>query len=158
MEDLQLARALWGDERVTSLIGGPFDEQKISARLASEVAMESAHGVQYWPIFLHDGAHAGCCGLRTREVERDIYEIGFHLRPDHWGKGLAVEGGRSVLRHAFHRLQAQGIFAGHHPDNAASCRALQKLGLRYTHDELYPPTGRMHRGYLLTREEFLRAQ
>jgi hypothetical protein len=31
---------------------------------------------------------------------------------------------------------------------------LERLGLRYTHHELYPPTGRQHPSYLLTRDEY----
>ena len=45
------------------------------------------------------------------------------------------------------------MFAGHHPDNQASRRLLTRLGLRYTHDERYPPTGRDHPSYLLTAAE-----
>jgi len=41
------------------------------------------------------------------------------------------------------------LIAGHHPENHASGRALQRLGFNYTHDELYPPTGRMEPCYLL---------
>lgn len=51
---------------------------------------------------------------------------------------------------------SQGIaalIAGHHPENHASRRTLQRLGFRYTHDELYPPTGQMEPCYLLKIEE-----
>ena len=29
-----------------------------------------------------------------------------------------------------------------------------KLGFRHTHDELYPPTGRLHPSYLLTASDY----
>jgi RimJ/RimL family protein N-acetyltransferase len=48
-------------------------------------------------------------------------------------------------------LGAASLFAGHHPDNAASKHALERLGFRYTHHELYPPTGLEHPGYELVR-------
>jgi [ribosomal protein S5]-alanine N-acetyltransferase len=48
-------------------------------------------------------------------------------------------------------LGASALFAGHHPDNTGSRRTLVKLGFRFTHDELYPPTGVMHPGYELRR-------
>ncbi len=155
--DLELAVGLWGDADVTHLIGGPFSADQIRERLAREIANWHTYQVQYWPIFLlASGEHAGCCGLRPYQVERRLYEIGFHLRRACWGQGLAVEAARAVMEHAFNRLEAAELFAGHHPDNAASRRVLGKLGFQYTHDEFYAPTGLMHPSYRLTREEFVK--
>jgi ribosomal-protein-alanine N-acetyltransferase len=147
-EDEHLAITLWGDERVTAFIGGKLDAKK---RLESEMALERDHGVQYWPVFLESGEHVGCCGLRPKA--REVLELGFHLRSEHWGKGFALEASRSVLVHAFDRLGASWLFAGHHPDNDASKKTLLRLGFHYTHDELYPPTGLMHHCYRLDRAE-----
>ncbi len=149
-DDLPLALALFGDPRVTALVGGPFDPAQIRDRLAAEIAMERAHGFQYWPVFLHDGTHAGCCGLKPRE---GMPELGFYLVPACWGRGLATEAGASVIAHAFEVVGADALFAGHHPDNAGSGSTLVKLGFRYTHHELYPPTGRQHPCYVLRKTE-----
>ena len=149
-EDLPFAVELWGDAQVTRLIGGPFSETQIQERLAREIACMQDRNVQYWPIFsLADNDFLGCCGLRPYRPEACIYELGFHLRPRYWGKGFAVESARAVISHAFQSLNARGLFAGHHPENFVSRRVLEKLGFRYTHDDLYPPTGKMHRCYLL---------
>jgi hypothetical protein len=43
----------------------------------------------------------------------------------------------------------RALFAGHNPANQASRELLARLGFRYTHDELYPPTGLMHPSYRL---------
>jgi len=156
-DDFPLAIALWGDPHVTAFIGGPFSDDQIRQRLEKEIALQRDHRLQYWPIFLREGlAHVGCCGLRPYDSKQGIMEIGFHLRPEHWGKGLAIEAARAVMAYAFGPLRAKALFAGHHPDNDASRKAVQRLGLRYTHDQLYPPTGRNHPSYLLTREEYLR--
>ena len=143
--------ALWGDPDVTRLIGGPFSPEQVKERLDNEIASMSAHGVQYWPIFLLSGGeHVGCAGLRPYRPDDRIYELGFHLRRGHWGKGLAEEAGRGVIAFAFETLGASALFAGHHPANDASRRVLEKLGFRLTHQERYPPTGLMHPSYLLT--------
>jgi RimJ/RimL family protein N-acetyltransferase len=149
-DDLPLALALYGDPRVTALVGGPFDTAQITARLAADVAMQTDHGYQYWPLFLHDGTHVGCCGLKPHPGAIPI-ELGFYLRHEHWGRGYAAEASRAVLDVAFGEVAAPTVFAGHHPDNAGSRRTLEALGFRYTHDELYPPTGLMHRCYALAR-------
>lgn len=145
-----LAPQLFGDPRVSALVGGPFDGAQIRARLDVELANQREHGIAYWPIS-QGGVDVGCCGLKPRDPARTILELGFYLLPAHWGHGYAVEAGRSVIAHAFEVLGVPELFAGHHPDNHASRKTLEKLGFQFTHRELYPPTGLMHPGYRLTR-------
>jgi [ribosomal protein S5]-alanine N-acetyltransferase len=147
-DDLPLATALWGDARVSALVGGPFDAAAVHERLAFELANQRV-GLGYWLVFLHDGTHVGCCGLKPRTPR--VHELGFYLRPEHWGAGFATSAARSVIAHAFGPLDALALFAGHHPDNAASRRTLERLGFAYTHHEHYPPTGLDHPGYELRR-------
>lgn len=148
-EDLPLASAIWGDFRITRLIGGPFSEQQIRER---EISSMRDHRVQYWPVFLlADNRHVGCVGLRPYKFEEKIYELGFHLRPEFWRQGFAEEAARAAIAYGFETLGAKALFAGHHPENAASHHLLEKLGFRFTGTQLYPPTGLQHPSYLLTR-------
>jgi [ribosomal protein S5]-alanine N-acetyltransferase len=149
-KDLPLALELWGNADVTLLIGGPFSPQMVEARLLQEIENMRLHGVQYWPIFLLEyGQHVGCAGLRPYRLEQCIYELGFHLRPAFWQQGLAHEAAQAVIDFAFGQLNAEGLFAGHHPSNVSSCHLLLKLGFARTHEELYSPTGLLHPSYLL---------
>jgi len=154
-EDEPLALALWGDPKVTALIDarGALDAEAVRRKLRAEIDREREHGVQYWPIFLRDGgALAGCCGLRP--YQPGVLELGFHLRPEHWGRGYATEAARAAIEHAFSRLGAAALFAGHHPRNDASRRTVLKLGFRYTGDEPYAATGLLHPSYRLERSEW----
>jgi len=150
--DLPLALALWGDPEVSHFLGGPFSTEAVEQKLAAEIAHLRLHQIQYWPLFLLvNDEHVGCAGLRPYKPEEQIYEMGFHLRARYWGMGLATEAGEAVVNFAFENLGAKALFAGHHPQNVASKRVLEKLGFRFTHEEVYPPTGQMHPSYLLTR-------
>ena len=151
-DDLDLALGLWGDPEVTRMIDarGRLSRKQVRERLAAEIACEREHGVQYWPIFLlAGGEHVGCCGLRPHDPPARIFELGVHIRSGHWRRGYAVEAASAAIGHAFGGLQAAGLFAGHNPENRASRRLLEKLGFRYTHDVLYPPTGVLHPSYML---------
>jgi len=152
--DLPLATSLWADPRVTAFISrSPWNGAQVEERLRTEIRFQEAHRIQYWPLFLRaTGELAGCCGLHPRDAPRGILELGFHLRPWAWGKGLATEAARAAAVHAFDVVGVSGLFAGHHPENAASERVLGKLGFRYTHHELYPPTGLLHPCYLLVQD------
>lgn len=150
--DLPLARQLWGDLEVTKFFGGPFAEEEIRRRLRVELDRGVAHGFQYWPVYLLDGGHfVGCCGFRPYRLEAGIRELGFHLQPKFWGRGLASEAAAAVVRYAFAVLGAKALSAGHHPGNAASKRVLRKLGFAYSHDEYFPALGMDIPYYLLPR-------
>jgi len=153
-KDFPLAMAVWGDAEVTALIGGPFTAEAVQARLTREIACMREHGFQYWPVFLLDGdRHVGCAGLKPYGKQERVHELGFHLRPDFWGQGLATEAARAIIGYGFGTLGAEALFAGHHPLNEASRRVLLKLGFIYRGTELYPPTGLMHPIYRLGKPQ-----
>ena len=157
--DRPLALILWGDPEVTRFFDArrQLTDAEALDRLRTEIATQNVDGVQYWPMFLLSSREfVGCCGLRPYDTQERVFEFGVHLRPTHWNKGLATESGRVVAAHAFEVLNVSALFAGHHPDNDRSRQMLTKLGFRYTHDEHYPPTGRDHPSYLLTRAAFER--
>lgn len=150
--DLPLALRLWGNPAVTRLFDarGALSREQVQEKLTGEIRAAEEHGVQYWPVFLRDDHEfVGCCGLKPHPSSGGVLELGFHLCPSHWRNGYATEAARRVIAHAFASLGVGALFAGHHPDNVASQRVLEKLGFRYTHDEFFAPTGREHRSYLL---------
>ncbi|MEB3308683.1 MAG: GNAT family N-acetyltransferase [Snowella sp.] len=57
------------------------------------------------------------------------YEIGWHLRRDRWEKGYATEAARKILDYGFQTLKLPIIYAVVRPDNAASIRVTQRLGM-----------------------------
>ncbi|CAF2482546.1 unnamed protein product [Rotaria sp. Silwood2] len=154
-DDFQLAFNLWGNNAVTQLIGGPFTIEKIQERFSYEIKNMKDYGVQYWPIFvLKTGEHIGCCGFRPYDKEKNTVEIGFHILPKFWRQGFARESAYAAISYAFCNLNVSKIFAGHHPNNVASCQLLAQLRFQYTHHEYYPPTGLQHLSYILTKEQY----
>lgn len=149
--DFPLAISLWGDPTVTRYISARgYTLREVQIRLQLEIEAERTHGIQYWPIFLlGKGEHVGCCGLRLRENQPEVLELGVHIASRHWRQGYALEAASCVIEHAFADRAAQAIFAGHNPENVASRRLLTRLGFVYTHDEFYAPTGLQHPSYLL---------
>lgn len=60
-------------------------------------------------------------------------EIGYRLIPEVWGQGLATEAAAAVLRWATADRSGPGldhVVAVTHPDNIASQRVLEKIGLK----------------------------
>jgi [ribosomal protein S5]-alanine N-acetyltransferase len=48
---------------------------------------------------------------------------------DFWGKGYATEIGKSVISNAFQTTDIKSIFGMANPENKASMRALEKIGM-----------------------------
>lgn len=76
-----------------------------------------------------DGRFVGWCGLKYLP-ELDEVDIGYRFLRDCWGHGYASEAGAAVLQQGFTQLGLRRIVGLVVPDNLASVRVLQKLGLR----------------------------
>lgn len=84
-----------------------------------------------WVVEWRDrSAFLGWCGLFPLE-DTGLIEIGYRYVPSAWGQGVATEAGRAVLDHGFRVLGFDPIVAVAHPENLASRRVLEKIGLEY---------------------------
>lgn len=78
----------------------------------------------------NDGQALGMCGLLKRDGLDDV-ELGFAFVPAARGQGYAREAATAVLGHGFGALGLRRIVAITDPDNAASARVLEAVGLRF---------------------------
>jgi RimJ/RimL family protein N-acetyltransferase len=78
----------------------------------------------------NDGQPIGICGLVKRETLADV-DIGFALVPEFWNKGYAAEAAGAVALYARDTLGIDRLVAITSPDNEASARVLNKLGLTF---------------------------
>ncbi len=56
-------------------------------------------------------------------------EIGWRLAADQWGRGLATEGAKAVITHAFSALRLDELVSFTVPGNTPSRRVMEKLGM-----------------------------
>ncbi len=81
----------------------------------------------------------GFCGIKrvnapgARELTGK-HEIGWRLRPEAWGKGIAKEAAVASLDLAFGRFQAPHVIAMTVPDNKASWGLMKRLGMTRRED------------------------
>lgn len=60
-----------------------------------------------------------------------VPDPGFRFRSDCWGQGYATESSRAIVRHGFEVLRLKRILGLVLPENGASIRVLEKVGMRY---------------------------
>ncbi|MDN4492709.1 GNAT family N-acetyltransferase [Ureibacillus aquaedulcis] len=58
------------------------------------------------------------------------YEIGWVLNPNYYNQGFATEAAHTVLDYGFSRLKLHRIIATCQPENIASYRIMEKIGMR----------------------------
>lgn len=78
----------------------------------------------------HSDQLIGMARLGISSPEHGGADIGYGVPPDLWGRGIATEAAALLLAFGFEQLGLHRIFAYHHPDNIASGRVLQKLGMQ----------------------------
>ena len=76
------------------------------------------------------GRLVGFSGLKY-VAELDETDVGYRFLPDCWGKGYATESARPVMAQGVRDHGIGRIVGTVHPDNPASGRVLEKLGLRF---------------------------
>lgn len=97
----------------------------------------------------------GWCGL-WRLKETGETEVGYAIAKEFWGRGLATEAARRFLEYGFEELEVDEIVAVARPENKASRRVMERLGMQYDYTgEFY---GRQLVHYSLTKEEFLKQE
>jgi ribosomal-protein-alanine N-acetyltransferase len=100
--------------------------------------MYAEYGVGSLCVTLKDtGEPVGICGLIKRPGLDDV-DIGFAFLERHRGKGYGAESSLAILEHARRELQLARVVAITTPDNAASMKLLEKIGLRYERDVALP--------------------
>lgn len=72
----------------------------------------------------------GICGLVKRDTLPHA-DIGFAFLPSYWKKGYAFESAVAVIQYARDTLKQDRILAITSPDNEASGKLLDKIGLRF---------------------------
>ena len=99
--------------------------------LPLEVDRETGHA--------RDGRLIGFCGLQPL-AGTDEVEVGYWLAFDCWGKGLATEAATRALEFAFNERQMERVVAVAMPENAASLKVMEHLGMRYVGDSEHKGT------------------
>lgn len=131
-EDFPNVFSVLGDPEVMYAWEHGFSEQEAREWLAGTFARYEKDGFGHYAAEVQEtGEFVGMVGLlRETLAGKDLLGIGWMLRRDCWGHGYATEAAQAVLRDAFERLGAVEAIADIRPENAASIRVAERLGMR----------------------------
>jgi len=127
---------LYSDPRVTRFLA-PMDEAGHLARLRDAEAMWQARGLGR--VAIHDradGRFLGRGGLHYWP-QFDEVEVGWVLRADVQGRGLATEAGDAWLRWGLTHLDVPYVTAYIAPENEASVSVAHRLGMSALREDIF---------------------
>lgn len=119
------------------IAGGETATREESAQaLLEAIEAYDRHGYGLLAMVLRDERiMVGRCGYKLWQVEgRDHLEIGWMVRRDHVGRGLATEAGFGLREHAFTSLGWDEVISVIQPGNLASIRVAEKVGETFWRD------------------------
>ena len=108
-----------------------YDRAGVEQWIARNRQRYQDDGVGLWAMELTTSRELiGDCGIILQQVEgKLLYEIGYHLRRDHWGQGLATEAAIACRDWAFARLNTNRLISLIRPENLPSRRVAERLGM-----------------------------
>jgi RimJ/RimL family protein N-acetyltransferase len=132
--------------------------QETGSFLDRRLDLWERRGWSHWAVVhREDRRLIGYLGLEPPTFLPEVMpavEVGWRLDPDYWGRGLATEGGRAALGFGFDFLGLEEIVSVYEPDNVASGRVMEHLGMRPDRDTVHPTLGVPLRVYKLLRPDW----
>jgi [ribosomal protein S5]-alanine N-acetyltransferase len=129
--DARPLHELWGDPEAMRFISGGASTsvEETRERLARASERTSA-GWGFWALAKRQsGQLVGGVGLFPLAWKGPEIELAYHIVPSSWNRGYASEAVRALLDAAWRETELDQIVAVVLPENAASTRVLEKVGL-----------------------------
>ncbi|BAZ27248.1 GCN5-related N-acetyltransferase [Kalymmatonema gypsitolerans NIES-4073] len=153
-EDAKQAFEIYNDPEVTRFLITKAESLESTVNILQRwvtIAAQVNNGTGLWAMVLKEtGEIVGTIVLmQLRDEDQQFtqdYEIGWHLKKSAWGKGYATEAAKAILDYGFNTLKLPVICSIVQPENTASIRVIQRLGMI--------PIGRTTRYYKMELEMF----
>lgn len=129
--DASDAYALNSDPLVMQHTGDqPFADEEEARKFLVNYSDYERHGMGRWAVRLKDDHRfIGWCGLKMHANEE--VDLGYRFLRERWNLGYATEASRLCLRIGFEQFDLPYIIGRVVPQNLASIKVLQKIGMTY---------------------------
>ena len=132
LEDIDVLAEILGDPVMMRFYPQTFDRAASRGWIEAQLDRYERDGVGLWAMVLRDnGELIGDCGLAIQHIDgRDETEIGWHVRRDLWGRGLATEAAAACRDWGFANRDVDRLVSIILPANVQSRRVAEKIGMR----------------------------
>jgi [ribosomal protein S5]-alanine N-acetyltransferase len=130
-DDADALASVLSDPETMRFYPAALDRAGVEDWIARNCRRYAKDGHGLWAMILRmNGELVGDCGLTVQEIDgANEIEIGYHVRRDHWGQGLATESARACRDYGFAHLPVDQLISLIRPENLASRRVAEKTGM-----------------------------
>lgn len=130
-DDADALALVLSDPEAMRFYPAAFNRGGVEAWIARNRGRYAAYGHGLWGMILKStGELVGDCGLTAQNVEGvNEIEIGYHVRRDLWGQGLATEAAQACRDYGFATLPVERLISLIRPENMGSRRVAEKNGM-----------------------------
>ncbi|MFY7671823.1 GNAT family N-acetyltransferase [Tenacibaculum sp. MEBiC06402] len=152
--------ALDSDPDVHKFLGNrPISTKQEAEEVIANIRQQYIdNGIGRWAIVdKKSNDFVGWTGLKYEtglRKEFNYYDLGYRLRKEYWGKGIATETAVASLKYGFEKMNLKEIGAAADIDHIVSNKILQRIGLQLVETFEYDNT--LNNWYNLTKEEWLK--
>jgi RimJ/RimL family protein N-acetyltransferase len=135
-DDFSIVHRMHQDHEVMKTLGGIRSEGKTRVYLRTNLEHWDRYGYGLWILReRRDQRFVGRSAIRHVELDgKDEIEVGYALMRQYWGRGLATEVAREMIKLAFSSLRITDLVAFTLRENVASRRVMEKAGGIYERD------------------------
>ncbi len=127
LKDWQAVYEYTSDRQVMKYIPeGVFTEEDVKAFINKNTAAKA----KYFPVVLIEKDLLIGHMVFHQYFGEHTYEIGWVFNPKYYSKGYASEAAKALLDYGFGKMKLHRIIATCQPENIASYRIMEKIGMR----------------------------
>lgn len=151
--DVDALSLVLSDPATMCFYPNPYDRPGVEEWISRNLRRYAQDGHGLWAMTLKtSGELVGDCGLTVQQVDgANEIEIGYHVRRDLWGQGLATEAARACRDYGFARLPVERLISLIRPENLPSRRVAEKNGMTVWKEVMWHNLP--HLVYAIRREE-----
>ncbi|WP_075617962.1 GNAT family N-acetyltransferase [Paenisporosarcina indica] len=134
LEDIEDMHLYGSDEEVSKYVTWNTHETKSDTKDFVEFVLNKYENKQVspWGIeYKENGKFIGTIDFVWWQPNQKIAEIGYVISKDYWGKGLATEVAKEIIKFGFEEMNLVRIQARCDVENIGSARVMEKAGMSF---------------------------
>lgn len=131
-DDLAVFRPILGDEKTMYAWEYGFTDAQINEWIERAQERYQSCGYSYFAaIEKESGELIGLMGVLPEEINGEHFcGLGYIVARAYWGMGYAAEGAAAWMKYTFEKLGAEQVIAEIRPENTASRKVAERLGMK----------------------------